>query len=58
MARSPIDETALREHCARGLPVYCVPVRFIVVDALPRVGGGKIERHRLPEMAASKMSSH
>ena len=53
VARSPIDEARLREHCARRLPTSCVPVRFIVVDALPRVGQGKIERHRLPEIAAA-----
>ena len=57
VARSPINESALREHCARRLPIYCVPVRFIVVDALPRVGQGKIERHRLPEMAAAIIPS-
>ena len=51
---SPIDETALRKHCARSLPPSCVPVRFIDVDALPRGGQGKLERHRFPEIAASK----
>ena len=54
VARSPIDESSLREHCARRLPPSCVPVRFIIVDALPRGGQGKIDRHRLPEIAAAK----
>jgi acyl-CoA synthetase (AMP-forming)/AMP-acid ligase II len=54
---SPVDETALRNHCAIRLPLSCVPVRFIPVDALPRGGQGKIARHRLAEIAATKMKS-
>jgi len=54
---SPIDETALRKHCARSLPSSCAPVRFIDVDALPRGGQGKLERHRFPQIAASKTKS-
>jgi acyl-CoA synthetase (AMP-forming)/AMP-acid ligase II len=50
----PIDEAALRRHCASRLPPSCVPVRFIVVEALPRGGQGKLERKRLPEIAATK----
>jgi acyl-coenzyme A synthetase/AMP-(fatty) acid ligase len=54
VTRSPLDESSLREHCARRLPPSCTPVRFIVVDELPRGGQGKIERHRLPEIAGAK----
>jgi acyl-coenzyme A synthetase/AMP-(fatty) acid ligase len=57
VTRSPIDEGALHEHCARRLPPSCIPARFIAVDALPRGGQGKIERHRLPEIAAAKTST-
>lgn len=49
-----IDEAALRRHCAARLPPSCVPIRFVVVDALPRGGQGKLERKRLPEIAISK----
>jgi acyl-CoA synthetase (AMP-forming)/AMP-acid ligase II len=49
-----IDLVALRNHCASRLPPSCVPVQFIVVDALPRGGQGKLERKRLPEIAAAK----
>jgi fatty-acyl-CoA synthase len=52
---SPIDEATLHKHCAGMLPSSSIPVRFIVVDALPRGGQGKLERHRLPELAAAKM---
>jgi acyl-CoA synthetase (AMP-forming)/AMP-acid ligase II len=51
--RSEIDEGSLRAHCTSRLPASCVPVRFIVVDALPRAGQGKLDRQRLPEFAAS-----
>jgi acyl-coenzyme A synthetase/AMP-(fatty) acid ligase len=54
VAVSPIDEEALRRHCAQRLSPSCVPVRIIAVDALPRGGQGKLERHRLPEIAAAK----
>ena len=49
-----IDLVALRNHCASRLPPSCVPVQYIVVDALPRGGQGKLERNRLQEMAMAK----
>lgn len=49
-----IDLDALRSHCARRLPPSCVPVQFVLVDTLPRGGQGKLERNRLPEIAAAK----
>jgi acyl-CoA synthetase (AMP-forming)/AMP-acid ligase II len=54
VTRSPVDELSLRDYCARRLPPSCVPVRFTVVDALPRGSQGKIERHRLAEIAAAR----
>ena len=50
-----LDETSLRTHCAGSLSPSCVPVHFVVVDALPRVGQGKIDRQRLPEVAKAKL---
>ncbi len=49
-----LDETALRSYCARRLRPSCVPVNFIVVEALPRAAQGKLDRQRLSEVAASK----
>jgi acyl-CoA synthetase (AMP-forming)/AMP-acid ligase II len=51
---SALDEATLRRQCAGRLPPSSIPARFIVVDALPRGGQGKLERHRLPEFAADK----
>jgi acyl-CoA synthetase (AMP-forming)/AMP-acid ligase II len=56
VSREALNEAALRAHCNAKLPSWAVPVRFISVDAIPRTGQGKIERHRLPELAKAKMS--
>ena len=56
VSRLPIDEIALRRHCAQRLQSGIVPVRFIAVEALPRGAQGKLERHRLPEVAAAKLA--
>ena len=49
-----IDEAALLKYCAARLPPSCVPVKIIVTDALPRAGQGKLERKRLPAIAAAR----
>jgi acyl-CoA synthetase (AMP-forming)/AMP-acid ligase II len=56
VARSKIDQAALRSHCAARLPSAFVPVRYIQVAAIPRSEMGKIERQRLPGLA--KMGLH
>lgn len=50
---SPIDETALRRYCGQRLPPSCIPTQILQVNALPRGGQGKLERQRLPEIAAT-----
>ena len=49
------DEAALRAHCQEKLPPAFVPVRFIAVQSLPRNAMGKIERHRLQDIAKTSM---
>jgi acyl-CoA synthetase (AMP-forming)/AMP-acid ligase II len=56
VSREALNEASLRAHCNAKLPSWAVPVRFVSVDAIPRTGQGKIERHRLPELAKAKMS--
>jgi acyl-CoA synthetase (AMP-forming)/AMP-acid ligase II len=53
VAKSPIDETALRRHCAQSLPPSCFLAHVFAVDALPRSGQGKLDRLSLPEVAAA-----
>jgi long-chain acyl-CoA synthetase len=50
VARSPVDENALRTHCAQRLERAFVPHHVVHVDRVPRNDMGKIERNRLPEL--------
>ena len=44
-----IDVPDLRTQLRKKLPEYLVPTIFMVVDSLPRLPNGKIDRNRLPE---------
>jgi len=50
-AAAPPAAEDLRAALAKVLPSYMVPVRFGVVDALPRTVGGKLDRSALPRLA-------
>jgi acyl-coenzyme A synthetase/AMP-(fatty) acid ligase len=50
VARSAVDQVALRRHCEAKLGPALVPARFQVVSALPRNANGKLDRARLPEL--------
>jgi thioester reductase-like protein len=42
--------TALRAHARRQLPEVMVPARFVVLDRLPQLPNGKVDRARLVEL--------
>jgi amino acid adenylation domain-containing protein len=42
----------LRGHCAATLPAYMVPARFLVLDRLPALPSGKVDRASLPAIDA------
>jgi amino acid adenylation domain-containing protein len=44
-----LDPGALRDVCARKLPPYMVPVRYLVLEKFPITAHGKIDRSALPE---------
>jgi amino acid adenylation domain-containing protein len=49
-----IDEAALRSHLRAALPAYMVPQHFVVLDALPLLPNGKIDRNALPLPSAEQ----
>jgi fatty-acyl-CoA synthase len=52
VAATPCTEASLAEHCGAHLARYKVPKRFLLVDALPRTGSGKVMKQALRELVA------
>jgi len=52
-AAAPPGIETLQDALRRTLPAYMVPARFAFRDALPTGMGGKLNRHALPDVAAS-----
>jgi len=52
-----IDESVLRPHLRDLLPAYMLPQHFIVLDELPLLPNGKIDRHALPAPAREEGSA-
>ena len=50
--QTPLDETALRNHCREHLAQFKVPREILAVDELPRSPTGKILRRQLSEQHA------
>jgi amino acid adenylation domain-containing protein len=45
----PLSVAALREHVAGRLPAHMVPGAFVILESLPRLPNGKIDRSALPD---------
>lgn len=51
VAGSGITERDVLRHCREQLAVWKIPRQIEMVRALPKTGSGKVQRHRLAEMA-------
>ncbi|WFE36500.1 non-ribosomal peptide synthetase [Micromonospora sp. WMMD975] len=54
----PPGPRALRRHCARLLPPYLVPTRFVLLDRFPTTANGKIDRSALTVPADPEADDH
>ena len=49
---------ALRRHLAGTLPAYMLPSSFVMIDAIPRNSGGKVDKRRLLEQETGERAFH
>ncbi len=49
-----LDEQTLRQVLAEQLPNYMVPDRIVLLEALPLLPNGKVDRQRLPRLSAEQ----
>ncbi|MEK6284041.1 MAG: amino acid adenylation domain-containing protein, partial [Acidobacteriota bacterium] len=54
-AEDPVEIGELRIHLKQKLPDYMIPSAFVLLDALPLMPNGKIERRALPEPEAPRI---
>jgi amino acid adenylation domain-containing protein len=47
-ADGPLRPADLRSHAAAKLPGYMVPAYWVILDSLPRLSSGKVDRRALP----------
>jgi acyl-coenzyme A synthetase/AMP-(fatty) acid ligase/thioesterase domain-containing protein/acyl carrier protein len=55
---APVDPRAVRAALSRQLPGYMVPDHIAVVDALPRLPGGKVDRAQVADTRVADSPRH
>ena len=51
-----VDEAALRSHLRERLPAYMLPQHFVLLDAIPHLPNGKVNRGALPPPGAKQQA--
>lgn len=51
---SAVSVRALRQAVARTLPSYMIPSAFVLLDTIPRIGFGKVDRRTLPAPSGAR----
>src|SRR6185295_7049747 len=54
----PPDTDAVREELRRRLPVYMIPSAFVVMEKLPLLPNGKVDRRALPAPEENRNRTH
>ena len=53
----PVQERAIRDHCAKHLVGYKIPALITFCDALPRTAVGRLQRRRLVQLHMEEMAA-
>ncbi|RBL90503.1 non-ribosomal peptide synthase/polyketide synthase [Chitinophaga flava] len=57
VSKDDITITDIREYLSEHLPAYMVPVHYVQLPELPLTTSGKVDRKRLPSLAAGSLLS-
>ncbi|NLR57660.1 amino acid adenylation domain-containing protein [Chitinophaga polysaccharea] len=49
---------SLQTHLYLHLPVYLIPAKFVIIDAIPLTRNGKVDQERLPLPSAERRTRH
>jgi amino acid adenylation domain-containing protein len=54
---APFDEQSLKNHVKQTLPDYMVPQHIVLLQSLPLLPNGKVNRHALPSPSTAPLST-